>query len=79
MLVFDIGKHADDTAPIYLTASATAREIHETYVMGTFFELGKDKAAKGEGWAPPFNKPYQQAWRPNLENMATLDENLNIL
>ena len=22
--------------------------------MGTFFELGKDRAAKGEGWAPPF-------------------------
>ena len=22
--------------------------------MGTFFELGKDKAVKGEGWAPPF-------------------------
>ena len=22
--------------------------------MGTFFNLGKDKAAKGEGWAPPF-------------------------
>ena len=22
--------------------------------MGTFFQLGKDKAAKGEGWAPPF-------------------------
>ena len=22
--------------------------------MGTFFELGKEKAAKGEGWAPPF-------------------------
>ena len=22
--------------------------------MGTFFELGKDKAAKGEGWDPPF-------------------------
>ena len=22
--------------------------------MGTFSELGKDKAAKGEGWAPPF-------------------------
>ena len=21
--------------------------------MGTFFELGMDKAAKGEGWAPP--------------------------
>ena len=24
--------------------------------MGTFFELGKDKAAKGEGWAPPFHQ-----------------------
>ena len=22
--------------------------------MGTFFELGKGMAAKGEGWAPPF-------------------------
>ena len=22
--------------------------------MGTFFELGKAKVAKGEGWAPPF-------------------------
>ena len=22
--------------------------------MGTFFELEMDKAAKGEGWAPPF-------------------------
>ena len=22
--------------------------------MGTFFELGKAKTAKGEGWAPPF-------------------------
>ena len=22
--------------------------------IGTFFQLGKDKAAKGEGWAPPF-------------------------
>ena len=22
--------------------------------MGTFFKLGKDKAANGEGWAPPF-------------------------
>ena len=22
--------------------------------MGTFFELGKDKAGKGEGWATPF-------------------------
>ena len=24
--------------------------------MGTFFELGKDKAAKGEGWAPAFHQ-----------------------
>ena len=24
--------------------------------MGTFFELGKDKAAKGEGWAPPVKR-----------------------
>ena len=23
-------------------------------LIGTFFELGKDKAGKGEGWAPPF-------------------------
>ena len=22
--------------------------------MGTFFKLGKDKAVKSEGWAPPF-------------------------
>ena len=22
--------------------------------MGTFIELGKDKAGKGQGWAPPF-------------------------
>ena len=22
--------------------------------MGTFFELGNDKVAKGKGWAPPF-------------------------
>ena len=22
--------------------------------IGTFFQLGKDKAVKGEGWAPPF-------------------------
>ena len=27
--------------------------------MGTFFELGKDMAAKGEGWAPPFNSCAQ--------------------
>ena len=29
--------------------------------MGTFFELGKDKAAKGEGWAPPFISCAQDA------------------
>ena len=23
-------------------------------LMDTFFKLGKDKAGKGEGWAPPF-------------------------
>ena len=27
--------------------------------MGTFFILGKDKAAKGEGWAPPFTSCAQ--------------------
>ena len=27
--------------------------------VGTFFKLGKDKAAKGEGWAPPFTNCAQ--------------------
>ena len=27
--------------------------------MGTFFEFVKDKAAKGEGWAPPFMSSAQ--------------------
>ena len=27
--------------------------------MGTFFELVKDKAARGEGWAPPFTSCAQ--------------------
>ena len=27
--------------------------------MGTFFELGKDKAVKEEGWAPPFTSCAQ--------------------
>ena len=29
--------------------------------MGTFFKLGKDKAAKGEGWAPPSTSFAQDA------------------
>ena len=28
-------------------------------VNGTFFELGKDKAGKGEAWAPPFTRCAQ--------------------
>ena len=28
--------------------------------MSTFFELGKDKAAKGEGWAPLFISGAQE-------------------
>ena len=27
--------------------------VYQQY-MGTFFEFGKDKAAKRDGWAPPF-------------------------
>ena len=30
---------------------------------GTFFELGKGKAAKGEGWAPPFISCAQDTMR----------------
>ena len=30
-----------------------------------FFELGKDKAAKGEGWAPPFISCAQDKWDSN--------------
>ena len=33
--------------------------------MGTFFELGKDKAAKGEGWAPPFISCPKIQWDSN--------------
>ena len=31
-----------------------ARLRHPTTGKNTIFELGKDKAAEGEGWAPPF-------------------------
>ena len=33
---------------------------------GTFFELGKDKAAKGEGWAPPSSAVPKIQWDSNL-------------
>ena len=33
--------------------------------MGTFFELGKDKAAKGEGWAPSFSGVPKIQWDSN--------------
>ena len=32
--------------------------------MGTFFELGKDKAAKGVGWASPFIRRAQNTVGP---------------
>ena len=35
-------------------AATGKRSLSTQQKMGTFFELGKDKAAKGEGWAPPF-------------------------
>ena len=35
-------------------AAAGKLSLSTQQKMGTFFELGKDKAAKGEGWAPPF-------------------------
>ena len=37
-----------------LRHAATGKTLSTQQKMGTFFELGKDKAAKGEGWAPPF-------------------------
>ena len=38
-----------------LRHAATGKlSLSTQHKMGTFFELGKDKAAKGEGWAPPF-------------------------
>ena len=38
-----------------LRQSATEKlSLSTQQKMSTFFELGKDKAAKGERWAPPF-------------------------
>ena len=37
-----------------LRHAATGKLSVNSAVMGTFFKLGKDKAANGEGWAPPF-------------------------
>ena len=38
-----------------LRHSATGKlSLSTQQKVGTFFELGKDKAARGEGWAPPF-------------------------
>ena len=37
-----------------LRHAATGKLSVNPAELGTFFELGKDKAAKGEGWAPPF-------------------------
>ena len=39
--------------------------------MGTFFELGKDKAAKGEGWAPPFISCAQDTVGPLTHTAPT--------
>ena len=33
---------------------AATKKLSTQQKMGTFFELGKDKAAKEEGWALPF-------------------------
>ena len=35
-------------------AAAGKLSLSTQQKMGTFFELGKEKAAKGEGWALPF-------------------------
>ena len=38
-----------------LRHAATGKlSLSTQHQMGTFLELGKAKAAKGEGWAPPF-------------------------
>ena len=38
----------------WLRHVATGKLCQPSRKFFTFFELGKDKAAKGEGWAPPF-------------------------
>ena len=45
--------HELDTATLRCAATRKL-SLSTQQKMGTFFELGKDKAAKGEGWAPPF-------------------------
>ena len=45
--------HEFDTATLRRAATRKL-SLSTQQKMGTFFELGKDKAAKGEGWAPPF-------------------------
>ena len=42
-----------------------ARLLSTQQKIGTFFELGKDKAAKGEGWAPPFISLPKIQWDSN--------------
>ena len=37
-----------------LRHAATGKLCQPSRKMGTIFELGTDKAAKGEEWAPPF-------------------------
>ena len=37
-----------------LRHAATGKLCQPSRKWVPFFELGKDKAAKGEGWAPPF-------------------------
>ena len=42
--------------------------------MGTFFELGKAKVAKGEGWAPPFISCAQDTLTPTAPTAIRLRE-----
>ena len=50
-----LGYGAESRRIVRVRGSATGKlSLSTQQKMGTFFELGKDKAAKGEGWAPPF-------------------------
>ena len=42
------------SSPGFAIHPMTGRLSVNPAVNGTFFESGKDKAAKGEGWTPPF-------------------------
>ena len=48
--------------------------------MGTFFELGKDKAAKGEGWALPFTSCAQDTvgLTPTAPTAVRLEETFTL-